>query len=138
MTLEAILDNFMVDLDFESKHWSVAGQACDVILRLVAPEFHHKTWNYYKDFLNYLKDNSAELVLFAYKDQRFGCLSRAAAVILYIKSYLDQWLEKHPNITIRLACLVRDFLESRVYRYCICNVCNIWNTVDITFFREHY
>ena len=43
MTLEAILDNFMVDLDFESKHWSVAGQACDVILRLVAPEFHHKT-----------------------------------------------------------------------------------------------
>ena len=111
MTLEAILDNFMVDLGFESKHRSVAGQACDVILRLVAPEFHHKTWNYYKDFRNYLKDNAAELVLFAYKDQRFGCLSRAAAVILYIKSYLDQWLEKNPNITNRLACLVRDFLK---------------------------
>ena len=111
MTLEAILDNFMVDLDFESKHGSVAGQACDVILRLVAPEFHHKTWNYYKDFLNYLKDNSAELGLFAYKDQRFGCLSRAAAVILYIKSYLDQWLEKNSNITNRLACLVRYFLK---------------------------
>ena len=31
MTLEAIFDNFMVDLDFESKHGSVAGQACDVI-----------------------------------------------------------------------------------------------------------
>ena len=80
-----------------------------------------------------MKDNSAELVLFAYKDQRFGCLSKAAAVILYIKSYLGQWLEKNPNITNRLACLVR-FLESRVYRYCICRVCNLWNTVDITFF----
>ena len=54
--------------------------ACDVILRLVAPEFLHKAWNYYESFLKYLKDRSAELVLFDYKDQRFGCLSRACAV----------------------------------------------------------
>ena len=47
---------------------------------------------------------------FAYKDQRFGCLSRAAAVLLYIKNYLSQWLEKNPHITNRLACIVRDFL----------------------------
>ena len=110
MTLEAIFQNFMVDLDFDSKHGSVAGQACDVQLRLVAPEFHHKSWNYYKDFLEYLKSLSVELVLFAYKDQRFGCLSRAAAVLLYIKNYLSQWLEKNPHITNRLACIVRDFL----------------------------
>ena len=41
MTLEAIFNNFMIDLDFDSKHGSVGGQACDVILHLVAPEFHH-------------------------------------------------------------------------------------------------
>ena len=73
MTLEAILDNFMIDLDFDSKHGSIAGQACDVILRLVAPEFLHKNWNYYKDFLTYLGKQNAEKVLFAYKDQRLCC-----------------------------------------------------------------
>ena len=42
MTLEAILKNFMVDLDFDSKHGSVAGQALNCMLRLVTPEFQHK------------------------------------------------------------------------------------------------
>ena len=111
LTLEAIFSNFMVDLDFDSKHGSVGGQACDVILRLVAPEFHHKAWNYYDSFFNYLKERAAELVLFSYKDQRFGCLSRACAVILYIKHFLRDWLDDNPNVTNRLACLVRDFLD---------------------------
>ena len=39
MTLEVIFQNFMVDLDFDSKHGSVAGQALGCILWLVAPEF---------------------------------------------------------------------------------------------------
>ena len=101
----------MIDLDFDSKHCSVRGQACDVSLRLVAPEFLHKPWNYHESFLKYLRDRSAELVLFDYKDQRFGCLSRACAVIVYIKTYLVDWLDENPDITNRLACLVRDFLE---------------------------
>ena len=91
MTLKAIFNNFMIDLDFDSKHGSVRGQACDVIWWLVAPEFLHKAWNYYESFLKYLKDRSAELVLFDYKDQRFGCLSRTYAVILYMKTYLANW-----------------------------------------------
>ena len=111
MTLEAIFNNFMIDLDFDSKHGSVGGQACDVILRLVAPEFLHKAWNYHDAFKDYLKKNFADLVLFDYKDQRFGCLSRACAVILYIKDYLIEWLAVNSGITNRLACLVRDFLK---------------------------
>ena len=111
MTLEAILENFKVDLDFDSKHGSLAGQACDVILRLIAPEFRHKSWNYYESFLSHLKKAGAEEVLFAYKDHRFGCLSRACAVIVYIKEYLCTWLEDNPGVTNRLACLVRDMLK---------------------------
>ena len=41
----------------------MAGQAYDVILRLVAPEFLHKNWNYYIAFSNYLEKNDAEKVL---------------------------------------------------------------------------
>ena len=69
MTLEVIFQNFMVDLDFDSKHGSVAGQALDCILQLVAPEFQHKPWNYNKQFAMYLDTNGIENVLFAYKDQ---------------------------------------------------------------------
>lgn len=111
MTLEAIMSTFMVDLEFDSKHISVAGQACDVILRLVAPEFQHKPWNYNKAFTLYLKENGADQVLFAYKDERFGCFSRACAVDLYIKPLLDNWLDDNPGISNRLACIVRDFLK---------------------------
>ena len=82
MTLEVIFQNFMVDLDFDSNHGSVAGQALDCILQLVAPEFQHKLWNYNKQFAMYLDTNGIENVLFAYKDQRFGCLSRAAAILV--------------------------------------------------------
>ena len=59
MTLEAIFNNFMIDLDFDSKHGSVGGKACGVILRLVAPEFLHKAWNYHDAFKNYLKKTSS-------------------------------------------------------------------------------
>jgi hypothetical protein len=45
----------MIDLDFDSKHGSVGGKACGVILRLVAPAFLHKAWNYHDAFKNYLK-----------------------------------------------------------------------------------
>ena len=83
MTLEAIFNNFMIDLDLDSKHGSVGGQACDVILRLVTPAFLHEAWNYNDAFKNHLQKNFEDLVLFNHKDQRFECLSRACAVILY-------------------------------------------------------
>ena len=51
------------------------------------------------------------MVLFSYKDQRFGCLSRAAAVLLYNLEWLNLFLKENPSINNRLACLVRDLLE---------------------------
>lgn len=111
MTLEAIFKNFMVDLDFDSKHGSVCGQALDCILRLVAPEFQHKPWNYYKQFILHLQNSGVHQVLFAYKDQRFGCLSRAAAVLVFVFPWIESFLDNYPSITNRLACIVRSFLH---------------------------
>ena len=120
MTLEAIFKNFLVDLDFDSKHGSVADQALDCILRLVAPEFQHKPWNYHKEFTTYLDVNGVENVLFAYKDQRFGCLSRAAAVMVYLFPSVEDFMESHPSITNRLACIVRGFLEVEYLQPAFC------------------
>ena len=99
MTLEIIFQNFMVDLDFDSKHGSVAGQALDCILWLIAPEFHHKPWNCNKQFAIYLDNNGIDNVLFSYKDQRFGCLSRAAAVLVYLLPSIEDFLESHSSVT---------------------------------------
>ena len=48
LTPETIFKNFMVDLNFDSKHGFVTGQALNCMLRLVTPVFQHKPWNYYK------------------------------------------------------------------------------------------
>ena len=111
MKVESVLSGFMVDMQVDSKNSSVAGQALDMCLKLVAPEYLHKTWNYCNLFKNYLERNGVPMILFSYKDQRFGCLSRAASVLLFYYNHLSDFLEKNPQICNRLACLVRDLLN---------------------------
>ena len=54
LKVETILSNFMVGMDLESKHGSLAGQALDMMLKLVSPEFSLKQWNYFKEDTNFL------------------------------------------------------------------------------------
>ena len=111
MKVEQVLSKFMVGMELDSKNGSLAGQAIDMMLKLVAPEYSHKMWNYYKLFVSFLEQKGVIVTLFSYKDQRFGCLSRAAAVLLFNLPYLDQFLSSNPHINNRLACLVRELLE---------------------------
>ena len=111
MGLNKLVQNFMVEIDVDSKNSSVAGQALDMCLKLVAPEYNAKPWNKYKEFLMFLEEIGAKDVLFSYKDSRFGCLSRAAAVLLYHWPHLCEFLEINPSINNRLACLVREVME---------------------------
>ena len=41
----------------------------------------------------------------------FGCLSRAAAVLIYNYDHLDEFLNKNSHINNRLVCLVREVFE---------------------------
>ena len=111
MKVENILSKFMVSMELESKHGSLAGQALDMMLKLVAPEYSHKQWNYFKLYTNFLKQKGVDMMLFSYKDQRFGCLSRAAGVLLLNMDWLAMFLDQNPQINNRLACLVRNLLE---------------------------
>ena len=111
MKLELVVKNFMVDIDIDSKQGSFAGKALDMCLRLVAPEYSHKPWNYNKEFLNHLHQEEADITLFCYKDQRFGCLSKASGVLLFNLPHLKQFLNNHPNINNKLACLVREVMD---------------------------
>ena len=107
MKMEQVLQSFMLDLEVDSKNASVAGQELDMCLKLMAPEDAHKPWNRYKQFLLFLEQRHVSGVLFAYKDSRFRCLSRAAAVLIHHYDHLSQFLSQNPQITHRLACLVR-------------------------------
>lgn len=51
MHLEEVVKTFLVDLDYDTKNSSVAGQSLDMILRLVAPEYSHKPWNRDKQYM---------------------------------------------------------------------------------------
>ena len=68
MKIDADLKQFMVGMELDSKNGSLAGQSLDMILKLVAPEFSHKMWNYYKQFTSYLETKGVKSTLFAYKD----------------------------------------------------------------------
>ena len=106
-----VLKGFRVDLDIDSKNFSLAGQALDICLKLVAAEYSHKPWNRYQEFLLFLQKRGVSSPLFAYKDSRFGCLSRAAAVLLHIYPYLVEYLDENPGVNNRLACLAREVLS---------------------------
>ena len=47
MGLDKLLSKFMCSMELDWKNGSLAGQALDMMLRLVAPEFKHKSWNYF-------------------------------------------------------------------------------------------
>jgi hypothetical protein len=110
MKMEQVLKGFMVELDIDTKNSSIAGHSLDICLKLVAPEFSHKPWNRHKEFLLFLEGRGVANVLFAYKDSRFGCLSRAAAVLVYIFKHLVDFLDQNPGLNNRLACLAREVL----------------------------
>ena len=111
MRISQITSKFMVALDVGSKNSSVAGLGLDILLKLVAPEFSHKMWNYFKEFTLYLESHDIHSPLFAYKDQRFGCLPRAAAVLLFLLEALAGFLTDNPQIVNKLSCLARDLLQ---------------------------
>ena len=110
MEVEKAVAGFMVDMEVDSKNSSVVGQSLDMCLKLVAPEYSHKMWNYSKLFKKYLIEHNIPMFLFAYKDQRFDCLSRAAAVLLFYSDNLTIFIVLNTQITNRLSCLVRELL----------------------------
>lgn len=111
MKLETVLSHFMVGMELDSKSGSLAGQALDMQLKLVAPEYKHKSWNYHGLYTNYLEQRNIELSLFSYKDARFGLLGRASAVLLHNLCHIESFLADHPHISNKLACLVRELMN---------------------------
>ena len=134
MKMEEVVKSFMVDLDYDTKNSSIAGQALDMMLRLVAPEYSHKPWNRYSQFMVYLKERGLDGHLFAYKDARFGLLSRAAGIALYNYYNISSFLDDFPDINNRLACLVR---EGMVLPY-LKPVLVVWATIGLQLVEPFY
>ena len=100
-----------LSLDIGSSNSSVVGLALDIMLKLIAPEYSHKRWNYYGQFCLFPKSHGHSPVMFACTDQSIGCLSRATAVMLYLFEPLEDFLKENPQIVNKLSCLARDLLQ---------------------------
>ena len=134
MKMEEVVKSFMVDLDYDTKNSSIAGQALDMMLRLVAPEYSHKPWNRYSQFMVYLKERGLDGHLFAYKDARFGLLSRAAGIALYNYDNISSFLDDFPDINNRLACLVREVMVLPYLK----PVLVVWATIGLQLVEPFY
>ena len=108
MKLDTLLSKFMCSMELDSKNGSLAGQALDMMLKLFAREYKHKSWNYYGLYTHYLEQRGVDLTLFSYKDHRFGCLSRASAVLLFNYEHIEDFLSSNHHISNKLACMVRE------------------------------
>ena len=62
MKVENILSKFM---ELESKHDSLGGQALDMMLKHIAPEYRHKKWKYFKLYIKFLQRKGVDMVLFS-------------------------------------------------------------------------
>ena len=102
MKISHFTSKFMVALDVSSKNSSVAGLGLDILLKLVAPEYSHKQWNYYSEFTLHLQSRDIQSPLFAYKDQRFGCLCEHKEIILEGVAFL---VKSHLSFFLRLCHL---------------------------------
>ena len=134
MKMEEVVKSFMVDLDYDIKNSSISGQALDMMLRLVAPEYSHKPWNRYSQFMVYLKERGLDGHLFAYKDARFGLLSRAAGIALYNYDNISSFLDDFPGINNRLACLVREVMVLPYLK----PVLVVWATIGLQLVEPFY
>ena len=103
-----IMDGFMVEIQYESKNGSIVGQFVDCISRLVGLQMKHKPWNVSEPFKKFCLEQGKKYEMFLYKDERFGCFPKACAVCLYSRDLIQDFLLSHPDISNRLACLVRD------------------------------
>eukprot|EP00731_Ephydatia_muelleri_P017622 Em0010g720a len=58
MKMDQVLKGFMVELEIDTKDSSLEGQALDMCLKLVAPEYSHKPWNRNKECIYFLEQRN--------------------------------------------------------------------------------
>ena len=57
--IKGIAEELQALYELDSKHGSLGEQALDMCLKLVTPEYSHKSWNYYSVFINFLSLSEA-------------------------------------------------------------------------------
>ena len=111
MGLQTIYNSFMGIVEIDHKQDTVATSTVFWSLSLFGPDKSSKSWNYYKDFVTFMKKENKPVHLFPLKDARFGQLSKACAIMCYHWNDFTSFLETYSEITNKLACLVRDALH---------------------------
>lgn len=79
-------------IEIDNDSFVAIAQAIDTILRLISPEFSHKSLSIYFAFSDFMSRSDRQIMAFALKDRRFGKLSACAAVVLYHWSDLQMFL----------------------------------------------
>ena len=109
-----------VDLDSDS--FDAVKSSLDCTLRLISPQFSHKSWSRYKKFCDYCEQSGFSNNAFAMKEQIFGQTCASAAVAVYYWNHLESMLstsQSESGDRNQLACAVRAILKSPVVKFLI-------------------
>jgi hypothetical protein len=108
MGIKNVMEGFMVEIDYDKKNGSIVGQFVDAKTKLFSPDLVHKPWNRAHGLERFCKENNHYFEIFLYKDEQFGCFPKTCAVLLYSNDIINEYLSLHPEVDIKLACLVQD------------------------------
>lgn len=122
MNVASLLNSFVLDININQESDTVSLTIISWMLNLFGPDMVQKPWNYYNDFVVYLKKEGRNIHLFQMKDSRFGLLSQSCAVCLYHWNDFESFLDSHSYITNKLACLIRDGMQQSYVKVvsCVC------------------
>lgn len=102
-------------LESENDSKVASNLAVDAILRLVSPDFSHKTWCKYFKFTEFLDTKHIKNECFALKDRRFGKLSACSAVTIRHWNDIKEFLQESDSRN-QLECCVRSYLNNDVIK----------------------
>ena len=111
MNMENIFRGFILYVIIDQSSETISFTFVSWVLNLFGPDMIQKPWNSNSDFELFMKRKGKPVYLFHLKDERFACLPRCAAIVIYHWNGFLNFLDQHDYITNKLACLVRDAME---------------------------
>ena len=122
INVASLLNSFVLDININQESDTVSLTIISWMLNLFGPDMVQKPWNYYNDFVVYLRKEGRNIHLFQMKDSRFGLLSQSCAVCIYNWNDLQLFLDSHSYITNKLAYLIRDGMQRSYVKVvsCVC------------------
>ena len=110
--------NPSAELELDMDDTSLVKQVLEALLRLTADRWSARSWNKFKEYSEFCKENDVSNVGRELHGNRFGDLELCCAIGVYSLPTWISFIETHPNIRNQLTTFIRETIH-------LADVCNV-------------